>query len=122
MTLDQFLQSKSRNAWVTFKTLDVYVRRGHHHINNTVTGTFDIANVVNAEQFRGAGQFWSLISHLVTTLPPATIILIENVHNTQLAKSLRDRNWTEVDADGLCASFLSLPPNYVPTFFARTPS
>lgn len=92
MTLQQFIQSTQRSAWVWHGTLEVYVRRDAHYVERTLTSFLTIANVVNRAE-TGKGDFWRMIEAVErwATLP----LRIEQALNPRLAASLRARGWME---------------------------
>ncbi len=110
MTLQQFLNSpRTVNAWVSYKTLEVYVRRSHRVLSGQQVHCLDIANVVNKEKRRGKGDFWSMLVYLFVNTPKEFgALYIENVLNPELVKSLQDIQMPGVPADGQSCFYFML--------------
>jgi hypothetical protein len=105
MTLEQFLlDGTKRQAWVTFKKIDLYVRRGRHVVNGNIRLTLDFANLEASERHRSSGDLWRAVE-LAESLEKQRIVFIENVHSERLVASLVKKNWSVTSDDGFTPSF-----------------
>ncbi len=105
MKLEEFLENKScRNAWVKFRHMDIYVRRGQRMIDGQRLHVIDLANMETVDRFRGQGTLWDLVD-LLRQDPEFEGLYVENVLNPQLDESLRERKWIQVASDGFSSSY-----------------
>jgi GNAT superfamily N-acetyltransferase len=92
LTLDAFLASNARNAWIVFdEHLKAYVRRSIRHIDGARRFMFDIASVEVEESFRGQGLFRSFLELVETRLKMRNDFygcFVEIVLEPRLAKHL----------------------------------
>lgn len=104
-TLEEFIkQGKIRNSWVEFGPLSAYVRKGYHTVDGRLITTFDIANVVVADESkRGRGAFRSFLIELRGILrfelPPnqcPEALYVENVQQERFRNFFRANGWTEI--------------------------
>lgn len=88
MTLIQFLNSNTRNAWVTYPGVaSLYVRKGQLYIGDRkVDNVLTIASIEIAQT--NQGTFTKLINMLRNNYPGMTIY-VENVLNPQFDSVLR---------------------------------
>lgn len=109
-TIQEFLASGRRNAWVRDGQMNLFVRRSTRAVQSVagprVVQAFDLANMEQPQDLRGQGRLWALIEQLDRELPSGfQILYIESVLNDRLAASLRARpEWIEVQG--------STPPTF----------
>ena len=95
-TLQQFLDLPTLpNAWISFKQMEVYVRRSKRRVNGAMVRVFDLANMSASEETSGKGSLWELVEQL-KTLKGFDGLYVENVLNPRLEKSLLSRGWEQV--------------------------
>ena len=104
-TLEQFLESDLRNAWIKFECIQIYVRKSqrinlHKHNRKTpAVPVFDIANM--SASITGTGAFTKFLHHLENLLKSTKFqtIFIENLMNDRLCAFLkRDFNFIEANS------------------------
>ena len=95
--LHEFLDSDFRNKYVYDSNyiVELYVRKGHHVINNKLENTLDIASLVVDEDHRGAGIGSMLISE-IHRINPFEYTYVESLLNTSLYCHLIDHGWIDV--------------------------
>lgn len=105
MTLSEFLSSPSRNSWIKYKSLELYVRKSHRTINGEEINAFDIANMKNVRRpqnfnFKAkhsrTGLFKEFIAEASPMLPQFDGIYIENVLNEFLPDVLLRYGFTQI--------------------------
>lgn len=110
--LIKFLETHTRNSWISIGVYSVYVRRAYHIANGKLLNTFDIANIETAEKNRGKGGFKLLLSDIQRLLESSQYlrgeieaIYIESVLNRSLAQTLPILGFELVEG--------STPPSFV---------
>lgn len=85
MTLEEFLSSPVRNAWLSEPGIEIYVRKANRYVDDNVVPVLDIANVgVDGEQQR-RGIFKNWLSKAETLASGKFgYVVIENVVNAHL--------------------------------------
>lgn len=110
--LQDFIDHAARNRfpanlWLADLTMEVYVRRGMHVIDEGITATtLDIANVTVSEPLRGKGLFTQFFKEACRR-QPWDGVYIESVLNNRLAEWCRN------------AGLFEVPHREPPAFFMR---
>jgi hypothetical protein len=81
--LIDFVNGQKRNAWLSDKKIQVYVRKSHRLINGMLVKTFDIANVTAHP--KGQGHFTEFLAMAETLGFP---VYVESVLNKRLESFL----------------------------------
>ena len=87
-----FIASRERNSWITNESMSVFVRKGHHSINNELTKTLDIANINIIDPGKGTGMH---IINWMHSVNPFSITFIESILNKKFYKHLIEDGWIE---------------------------
>ena len=95
-----FLNGKDRNIWIRTDTLQVYVRKGNHLINDKLVTTLDIANIEVKNKNKGIGTKFINNAHSSHNFE---VTFIENILNERFCKYLEINGWNKVEN--------SLPPS-----------
>ena len=80
----------SRNQWIGLGVGEVYLRDTFrlHPVSGQRVRSVEIGNITVRADCRGQGTFWGLCAHIRRRAPGA-ILIVENVVNDRLARSLR---------------------------------
>lgn len=96
-SLIQFLDSRTRIAWITSGPMRVYVRKAKHIIAETLTATLDVASIsVNADS-RGKGVFkaWLAKAEKLANVRGLTV-RVESILEPKLLPFLTHRGYVRV--------------------------
>lgn len=111
----RFLESGQRNAWVNCGPASIYLRRGHHWIDDNMVHCVDIASISMPAKFQRQGRFTKYLGNLTRLLEVdetlrgnVTAIYIENVLNEAFAKHLFEIDFKLVKVAGY---------SYVPSLY-----
>lgn len=94
--LQRFIhESSSRNAWIDYGPMKVYMRRSNRVLGGRAMRCLDIATVtINEEEHRGQGVFKEFLSSILLQWPVLLdfdTLFIENVVNSGLAAHLESQ-------------------------------
>lgn len=97
MSLDEFLESSFRNAWIRIGIFEIYARKSFRMIDGKKVYCLDLANIENREyRKRGQGYFRDLIKALAKTQRGTFgALYTESVINTRLAASLPSMGFSD---------------------------
>lgn len=101
-------ESGLRSLWLEDEVMKVYVRKGHHIIQQggRIATTLDIAAVEVVEEKRGQGH-WADFVTKAHEIHPWEATFVECVHNPDLASSLIKHGW--MAAPGVAGESYFLP-------------
>ena len=89
-SIQEFLGSGQRNAWVHLEKMRVYVRaRSTRYINKKIVSTFDVATVEVEAPYRGQGVFTRFLEKIEADLDLP--IYVENVLDPRFQNFFRKR-------------------------------
>lgn len=93
----EFLDSKFRNKYVydSNNIVQLYTRKGHHAIGNSVVNTLDIASLVIEEDYRGM-KIGRRVINEIHRINPFGYTYIESLLNTSLYYHLIENGWIDV--------------------------
>lgn len=105
MSIEEFVHSGARNAWIKDGDFSIYIRRSHRvDENDSLVQYLDLANIENSKaKLRGKGAFWSLLERakkLVLADPKLIGILVESIQNKKLVTSLLAHGFTKLPHQG----------------------
>ena len=100
--LKEFLESSQRNAWLENSLLKVYVRKGHHIIENRLVKTLDIAALEVVKRNRGTGTKLINDFHQMNSFE---YTYLENVLTERFTNKLRSLGWHEIPSEHGISSF-----------------
>ena len=80
-SLEKFLSSKNRNAWIYSKDMKIYVRKSRYLINKEFIDFIDLASIEVYE--KNKGHFTSFIKSLLIEYPYKNIY-VQNIMNPAL--------------------------------------
>jgi hypothetical protein len=107
MTLEEFLLSDYRNQYISYKSLEVYVRKNKHYLNHKLVSSIDLANIKNLKRMdnihynpkrRRTGllrEFDTLMKDLATKYSYDGIY-VENVINDFLPQKLKNLGYEQL--------------------------
>jgi hypothetical protein len=94
--IKRFIDSGQRNAWVSCKVGEFYMRgQGFHNFNDVTHTCFDVANVTILPLFRGVGIMHELLEW-INSQHTCEYTYIESIQNDGFYESLVDQGWEPV--------------------------
>lgn len=100
MTFEEFLKSRSRNAWIDYGPLSIYVRKGIHSIGKEYKDTFDLANMhISDDRKKRQGTFTKFLEMVEENVDVP--VYVENILNEWMIDFLIERGYNIVDIGGV---------------------
>lgn len=85
MTLEEFLSSQQRTAWLSEPGIRIYARKGNRMFDGFVTACLDVANVEVEESMQRRGIFKAWLSKAEDlAVGRFGCVMVENVQNEHL--------------------------------------
>ena len=95
MTLSDFIQQRTvRNAWCSYRHMEVYVRWALRFIDGASRETFDLSNCTVQPRYRGRGEYKSMVDLVFRMLPPGQYVFAENINEPRLIGYYERNGWT----------------------------
>jgi hypothetical protein len=95
MTLQEFLDSRQRNEWVTEFNISVYCRKGTHLLTKEILcDCIDIGNVTVEEGERGKGLFTQFLERVeMIAYSQCKAVWVECIMEPRLIEFLKERGY-----------------------------
>lgn len=94
MSLQEFLESSLRNAWIVDGFIDVYVRKSKRIIDGKMVDCFDVASVSVQEDQQGKGLFTDFMRMVIERMD--CCIYVESILNPAVERICESLGFTVV--------------------------
>lgn len=116
MTLNEFMDSSVRNAWLDLDIpMELFARKSQRIVNKEKVKAFDVANVVVFEENRSQGVFSNFMIKLEDIVRQAGLdgIFVESIQEPRLS------NWLERNGFIRAGNDCDICPNYYKAIYPR---